>query len=162
MTEWAVSRLIRLAKKYNFAQKDLQSCMTFDVKHFHETTHYKTSVMTMLQHCRSFGELMKMLKNYQIGVPTTLQITVENMMSFHDIQQLSQPSTVKMSFKDQEVLIEFSKVYGQSVCQRTGRQEITVAKAGTLPCFSYDSTHSDTHVLLRQTMNKSDREEQME
>ena len=35
MIEWAVSRLTRLTKKYDFGQTDLQSCMT---------THYKTPV----------------------------------------------------------------------------------------------------------------------
>ena len=81
--------------------------MTFDVEHFHVATYYETSVMTMLQYCRSFGESMKanIKKNYQIGEPITLQITVENMMSFNDISQLSQPSTVKISSKDQQALI---------------------------------------------------------
>ena len=59
MIEWAVSRLIRLTKKYDFGQTDLQSCMTLDVEHFHATTHYKTPVMKMLQYCRSLGESMK-------------------------------------------------------------------------------------------------------
>ena len=44
MIEWAVSRLARLTKKYDFGQTDLQSCMTLDVEHFHATTHYKTPV----------------------------------------------------------------------------------------------------------------------
>ena len=74
MIEWAVSRLIRLTKKYDFGQTDLQSCMTFDVEHFHATTHYKTPVITILQHCRSFGY-------YQIGSPTTLEITVAGTLS---------------------------------------------------------------------------------
>ena len=84
------------------------------------------------------------------------------MVSFIDISQLSQPSTVKISSKDQQVLIQFSNVYGRSVRQRTGRQETTLAKACTPPSFCYDSTHSDAHVLLTQAMNESDREEQME
>ena len=84
------------------------------------------------------------------------------MVSFNDISQLSQPSTVKISSKDQQVLIQFSNVYGRSVRQRTGRQETTLAKACTPPSFCYDSTHSDAHVLLTQAMNESDREEQME
>ena len=58
MIEWAVSRLTRLRKKYDFGQTDLQSCMTLDVEHFHATTHYKTPPMTMLQY-RTFGESMK-------------------------------------------------------------------------------------------------------
>ena len=33
--------------------------MTFDGEHFHVASHYETSVMTMLQYCRSFGESMK-------------------------------------------------------------------------------------------------------
>ena len=37
-----------------------------------------------------------------------------------------------------------------------------MAKAGILPSFCYDSTHSDAQVLLTQAMNESDREEQME
>ena len=100
-----------------------------------------------------------MLKNCQIGAPTTLQSTVENTVSFHDIPKLLQPSTVKMSSKDQQVLIKFSNVYGRSFRQRTGRQETTMDKAGTLPSFCYDSTHSDAHALLTQAMNESDREE---
>ena len=84
------------------------------------------------------------------------------MVSFNDISQLSQPSTVKISSKDQQVLIQFSNVYGRSVRQRTGRQETTLAKACTPPSFCYDSTHSYAHVLLTQAMNESDREEQME
>ena len=36
-----------------------------------------------------------------------------------------------------------------------------MAKIGTLPSFCYDNTHSDAHVSLTQTMNKSDREEPM-
>ena len=103
-----------------------------------------------------------MLKNYPVGAPTTLQITVENRVSFHDIPQLSQPSTEKMSSKDQQVLIEFSSVHGRSVRQRTGRQETAIAKAGTLSSFCYDSKHSDAHALLTQAMNESTREEQME
>ena len=67
-----------------------------------------------------------------------------------------------MSSKDQQVLIEFSNVYGRLVLQRTGRQETTMAKAGTLPSFCYNNTHSDTHVPLSQTMNEFNREEPME
>ena len=67
-----------------------------------------------------------------------------------------------MSSKDQQALIEFSNVYDRSVCQRTGRQETTMVKAGTLPSFCYDSTHSDAHVLLTQAMNESDRKQMQE
>ena len=105
--DWTASFQIKKINKYDFAQKDLQSFMTFDVEHFHVATYYETSVMTMLQYCRSFGESMKanIKKKYQIGEPITLQITVENMVSFNDISQLSQPSTVKISSKDQQALI---------------------------------------------------------
>ena len=36
-----------------------------------------------------------------------------------------------------------------------------MTKAGTLPSFCYNNTHSDVHVSLAQTMNESDREEPM-
>ena len=103
-----------------------------------------------------------MFKNYQIGVPTTLQITVENTMSFDDIAQLTQPSKVKISSKDQQVLIEFFNGYGRSVRQKTDRQETKMAKAGTLPSFCYDSTRGDTHAVLAQAMNESTREQMEE
>ena len=87
--------------------------MAFDVEHFHATTRYKTSVMTMLQYCRSFSESMKenfkKLSNWSAHY---LEITVENTVSFYDIPQLTQTSTVKMSSKDQHILIGFSNVYG--------------------------------------------------
>ena len=57
--DWTASFQIKKINKYDFAQKDLQSFMTFDVEHFHVATYYETSVMTMLQYCRSFGESMK-------------------------------------------------------------------------------------------------------
>lgn len=57
--DWTASFQIKKVNKYDFAQKDLQSFMTFDEEHFHVATHYETSVMTMLQYCRSFGESMK-------------------------------------------------------------------------------------------------------
>ena len=98
-----------------------------------------------------------MLKNYQIGAPTTLQITVAGTLS----QKKCLPS-VKMSSKDQQVLIEFSNVYGRSVRQRTGRQETTMTKAGTLPSFCYNNAHSDTHAPLPQAMNEFNREEPVE
>ena len=37
-----------------------------------------------------------------------------------------------------------------------------MAKAGTLPYFCNDNTHSDDHLSLTQTMNESDREEKIE
>ena len=67
-----------------------------------------------------------------------------------------------MSSRDQQVLIEFSNVYGRSVRQRTGRHETTMAKAGTLLSFCYNNAHSDVHVPLPQTMNEFNREEPME
>ena len=51
---------------------------------------------------------------------------------------------------------------GRSVRQGTGRQETAMAKAGTLPSFCYNNTHSDAHVPLPQTMNEFNREEPME
>ena len=113
MIEWAASRLIRLTKKYEFEQ-GLESYMTFYVEHFHATTYCKSSVMTVLQYCsRSSAEsLNENIENYQVGALTTLQITVENPVSFHDIPQLWQPSTVKMYFKDELVLIEVFNVHG--------------------------------------------------
>ena len=65
------------------------------------------------------------------------------MVLFHDIPQLWQLPTVKMSSKDEQVLIEFSNVYGRSVPQRTGRHETAMTKTGTLSYFCYDSRHSD-------------------
>ena len=159
MIEWAASRLIRLTKKY-----DLESCMTFYVEHFHATTYCKSSVMTVLQYCsRSSVESMKEnIENYQVGASTTSQITEENTVSFHDIPQLWQPSTIKMYSKDELVLTEFSNVYGRSVRQRTGRQETKMAKTGSLPTFCYDTTNSDTHVRLTQETNQSDKAKQMD
>ena len=143
--------------------------MTLDTEHFHATTRYKTPVMTILQYCRNFGESMKenvkKLSNWSAHYVTNHRIWYpfqENTVSFHDIRQLSQLPAVKMSSKDQQVLIEFSNVYGRSVRHRTGRQGTTMAKAGTLPSFCYNNTHSDTHVPLPQTMNEFNREEPME
>ena len=57
--DWTASFQIKKINKYDFAQKDLQSFMTFHVEHFHVATHYETSVMIMLKYCRNFGESMK-------------------------------------------------------------------------------------------------------
>ena len=165
MIKWAVSRLTRLTKKYDFGQTDLQSCMTLGVEHFHATTH-KIPVITLLQYRRSFGESMK--ENFKkLSIWSAHYLTnhrswyhlPESTVSFHDIPQLSQFPAVKMSSKDQQVLIEFSNVYDRLVRQRTDRQEATMAKVGTLPSFCYNNSHSDTNVPLPQTMNESNREE---
>ena len=37
-----------------------------------------------------------------------------------------------------------------------------MARAGTLPCFCCNNTHSDAHLPLTQAMNDSNREEPME
>ena len=83
------------------------------------------------------------------------------MVSFHDITQLSQLTAVKMSPKDQQVLIKFSNVYGRPVPEKSGRKETTMTKASIvmLMYHSDDKTCSDTHVSLTQTMNESDREQ---
>ena len=93
--------------------------MTLDVEHFHATTHYKTPVIAMLQYCRSFGESVegnvKKLSNWSAHYFTNHRSwypLAENTVSFHDIPQLSQLPAVKISSKDQQVLIEVSNVYG--------------------------------------------------
>ena len=92
MIEWAVSRLTRLRKKYDFGQRDLQSCMILDVEHFHVTTHYKTPAMTMLQYSRIFGESMKenvkKLSNWSAHYFTdhrSWYLLPEKTVSLHDI-----------------------------------------------------------------------------
>ena len=86
----------------------------------------------------------------------------ENTMLFLDIPQLSELPAVKMSSKDQQVLIELSNVYVWLIRQRTGRQEATMAKVGTLPSFCYNNTHADAQVPLPQTMNEFNSEKPMD
>ena len=115
-----------------------------------------------MQYCRRFGESMKenvkKLSNWSAHNFTNHRSWYplpENTMLFHDIPQLSKLPAVKMSSKDQQVLIELSNVYVWLIRQRTGRQETTMAKVGTLPSFCYNNTQADAQVPLPQTMKSS-------
>lgn len=79
-------------------------------------------------------------------------------VSFHDIPQLSH-LPAKKCLKDQKILIEFSNVYGQSISQKSGRYETTMAKAVTIRFFCYDN---DAQVSLTQIMNESGQDDSEE
>ena len=154
LVEWGLSRLIDITNLYGYDRSNLQSCLTLDVEHFHATTHYKMPVMSMLQHCRSFGdcikESLKRLSHWSVHYfthPKTWYPVPEGSIRFKDIPRLKPLPVKKMSNENIQRLIDFSNVYGRAVRQRTGRQETTMAKARTLPSSCYNNANLPVEVV---------------
>ncbi len=146
LIEWGLERLVETTEKYGYSKTDLLSCMTLDIEHFHATTHFKSDVMSMLQYCRSFEncikETIKKLSTWSVHYfnhPNSWYPLPEANIRLEDMPTLWPLPVKDLSEDDCQRLIDFCKVYGRAVRQRSDHQETTMAKAWTLPTCCYDS-----------------------
>ena len=146
LIEWGLGRLVETTEKYGYSKTDLLSCMTLDVEHFHATTHFKSDVMSMLQYCRSYGncikETIKRLSTWSVHYfthPNSWYPLPDTNIRLEAMPNLWPLSAKELSEDDCQRLIDFCNVYGRAVRQRSGRQETTMAKAGSLPPSCYES-----------------------
>lgn len=124
----------------------LLSCMTLDIEHLHSTVNFKHGTQTMLQYARSFStsvkESVKALANWSAFYYTSSEARwyppPEKCLKLSDLS-FPKPTVPGQLGDDNKVLMrEWASVNGAVVRQRSGRQETTMAKAGTLPEGSYN------------------------
>ena len=51
----SLNRLNEITEDYSYRNVNLLSCLTLDVEHFHSSTHFKSTVLSMQQYCRQLG-----------------------------------------------------------------------------------------------------------
>ena len=54
-----LNRLNEITEDYSYRNVNLLSCLTLNVEHFHSSTHFKSTVLSMQQYCRQFGSTVK-------------------------------------------------------------------------------------------------------
>ena len=54
-----LNRLTEITENYSYRNVNLLSCLALHVQHFHLSTHFKSTVLSMLQYCRQFGSAVK-------------------------------------------------------------------------------------------------------
>lgn len=162
LVEWGLTRLHDISKRFNYESINLLSCMTLDVEHFHSTTHFKSDVMSMSQYTRAFGnavkESLKRLSSWSAFYfthPRSWYPLPEGTISFKDVPLMEPLPAHNLDQESCRLLNDFASVYGRAVRQRSGRQETTKAKAGTLPPSCYSNT------LPIQRVNLTQREEEL-
>ncbi|CAB3990306.1 Hypothetical predicted protein [Paramuricea clavata] len=161
LIEWGLSRLKDIVEQYNYQETNLLSCMTLDTEHFHSTTHFKCEVMTMLQYARSFGncvkESMKRLSSWSAHYftnPNSWYPLPEGTIHFRELPKLKPLPAANQSDESCQLLKEFSSIYGRAVRQRSGRQETTMAKSGTLPPTCYQVNLPIQEVTLHRQLDE--------
>ena len=111
----------------------------------HYSVNYKHGVQTILSCSRSFfvtiKESVKAIAQWSAYYFTTNDRWYplpEFFIHLHDLKfPKRKPSTVLMSDENQREMREWASLNGAVVCQRSGRQEITMDKADTLPDSAY-------------------------
>ena len=73
----------------------------------------------------------------------------EGAIQFKDVPLLKPLPARELSQQNCQRLINFSNIYGRAVRQRSGRQETTKSKAGTLPPSCYKKNVPIHKVMLR-------------
>ena len=54
-----LNKLNEITDDYSYRNINLLSCLTLNVEHFHSSTHFKSTVLSMQQYCRQFGSVVK-------------------------------------------------------------------------------------------------------
>ncbi|PFX11992.1 hypothetical protein AWC38_SpisGene24119 [Stylophora pistillata] len=155
LVEWRLNRLNEVTKQLNYHENNLLSCMTLDVEHFHSTIHVKSDVMSMLQYYRSFGNCVKENVN-RLSAWGAFYFThlrswyplPEGSIQFQEMPTMKPLPARELSLDGCQRLTELANVYGGAVRQRYVRQEMTRAKAGTLPSACYETNLPVQRVML--------------
>ena len=123
----------------------LLSCMTLDVENCHTTVYSKNVNMSKLESARSFGATMKenvkRATSWAAYYHTSRRFWYpkpDTTVSPHNVPLMMPLSVVNLPANDCDVLRNWASAYhGAAVRQRTGRQETTMSKHGTLPEYLY-------------------------
>ena len=54
-----LNRLTEITENYSYRNVNLLSCLALDVQYFHLSTHFKSTVLSMLEYCCQFGSTVK-------------------------------------------------------------------------------------------------------
>ena len=142
---WALKRLGTISATYNIKGWNLLSCVTLDVENLHSSVNQQQGVQTMLSYAQSFAssvkEALKRTTQWAAYYFTSRQgwyPTPENSLDLTDLVFPNRKSKTHSLLPCQKrEMREWASLNGQVVRQRSGRQETTMARAGTLPENAY-------------------------
>ncbi len=145
--DWGLRQMRDNVTQFGYNSVNLLSCMTLDIEHLHSTVNFKHGTQTMLQYARSFStsvkENIKSLANWSAFYYTSdvrcWYPPPENCLILSDLKFPKPTSAASLPNDDKELMREWASVNGAVVRQRSGRQETTMAKAGTLPEGSFNA-----------------------
>ena len=132
--------------EYDYQALDVLSCMTLDVENCHTTVYSKNVNMSKLrEYARSFGATMKenvkpasSWAAYYHTSRRSWYPKPDTTVSPHNVPLMMSLSVVNLPANDCDLLRNWASAYhGAAVRQKTGRQETTMAKHGTLPEYLY-------------------------
>ena len=146
LMEWGLGILADILGEYDYQALDVLSCMTLDVENCHTTVYSKNVNMSKLrEYARSFGATMK--ENVKRATSWAAYYHTsrrswypkpDTTVSPHNVPLMMSLSVVNLPANDCDLLRNWASAYhGAAVRQKTGRQETTMAKHGTLPEYLY-------------------------
>ena len=112
--------------------------MTLDVEILHSVVYHKNQVSTAFRYARDFGSTAKegSALYYHTSRGSWYPVP-ERSLGFFEIPSIPLPSAIKATQDEISMMQEWARAHGSSVRQRSGRQETTMARAGTPPDYLY-------------------------
>ena len=138
-----LNRLNEITEDYSYRNVNLLSCLTLDVEHFHSSRHFKSTVLFMQKYCRQFGstvkESIKRISKWSAHYYTgkNWYQPPGNAINLKYILLFEKETIKKLQHSKIEIMRNWATVNGKAVRQRSNRQCITMASAGTLPMSMY-------------------------
>ena len=142
---WGLKQLRVNTGKLGYRNINLLSCMTLSLENLHSTVNKKQGTQTLLSYAQSFASSMKESIKKIVEWAAYYFTSKESWYSLPEssikLEELEFPkrmkSVSKLSSEEKREMREWASSNGAVVRQRSGRQETTMARSGTLPENAY-------------------------
>ena len=142
-------RLHETVTNFSYENTNQLSCLSIDVEQFHAAQHSKSVVLSMQQYCQQFGTTLKeCIKRisawgaYYFTRESSYYPLPDTAIPLRELPVMSRIPVPRLTTIQEEEMRNWARMYGRAVRQRTGRQQTTMAKAGTLPSYLYEVASS--------------------
>ncbi|XP_066920118.1 uncharacterized protein [Clytia hemisphaerica] len=145
MLHWGLKRLKTNTESLTYDRVNLLSCMTLAVENLHSAVNKKQGTQTLVSYAQSFAssvkESIKSATEWSAHYFTSRERWYPLPNTVLSLSDLDFPKRAKrnqgLTREQKREMREWASINGAVVRQRSGRQETTMARAGTLPENAY-------------------------